>query len=225
MSEFGPPFFRQPGFNPISLTTSVAQGAFARALTIADVTDGAGERAVLATTQLDDERARQLAPGASPKDLGFDVQPPARAWRLRLAPDLQASDGQTLGYPWVAFVEQMHYRPFIALGALDEAVWEATGGPLLPLTTRNMISISQWLAPVARTEVMPRLLELKVKNPDAAPPEAELRRLTTLTPDVLQTDGLDVTRLLSAKGTGLVWAVVTPDELLDRSSPGSGKQS
>ena len=161
----------------------MAQGAFARALTIADVTDRGGERAVLATTRLDDERSRQLVLGLSPRDMGFDVQPPARAWRLRLAPDLQASDGQTLGYPWVGFVEQMHYQPFIALGT-DEAVWEAAGGPLLPLTTRNVISINQWLAPVARTEVMARLLELKRKNPDAAPPEAELRRLTALTPDV-----------------------------------------
>ena len=222
MLEFGPPFFRQPGFNPISLTASVAQGAFARALTIADVTDRAGERAVLATTQLDDERARQLAPGASPKDLGFDVQPPARAWRLRLAPDLRASDGQTLGYPWVAFVEQMHHRPFIALGAFDESVWEATGGPLVPLTTRNVISVNQWLAPVARSEVMARLLELNRKNPDAAPPEAELRRLGALTPDVTQTDGLDVGRLLSTNGTGVMWAVVAPAELLARYPPPPG---
>ena len=104
----------------------------------------------------------------------------------------------------------------------DEAVWEASGGPLLPLTTRNVISINQWLAPVARSEVMARLLELNLKNPDAAPPEAELRRLAALTPDVTQTDGLDVGRLLSTKGTGVMWAVVAPAESLARYPPPPG---
>ena len=217
-SEIGHPFFRRPGFNPISLSTSVAQGAFARALTIADVTERAGERAVLATTELDDERARQLAPGASPIDWASTPshrRAPGACGSLRTCAPLMARRSATHGSRLSSRCTMGRSSPS---APLDEVVWEATGGPLLPLTTRNVISISQWLAPVARTEVMPRLLELKGKSPDAAPPEADLRRLTALTPDVVQTDGLDVTRLLSAKGTGLVWAMLAAAELLDRSS-------
>ena len=137
MSEFGPPFFRQPGFNPISLSASVARGAFARALAIADVTDGAGERAVLATTRRDDERARQLAPGASPMDSRASTPSHRRRLATAARPDLRASDGQTLGYPWVGFVETVHAQPFVP-GAFDGSVWEAGGGPLVPFTTRNV---------------------------------------------------------------------------------------
>jgi alpha-2-macroglobulin len=207
--------FGTPGYNTIALTRSAPLGAWASALAVTDITEPGKERSVVASERLDDLIAGQVTDHLATAQVGFEPQPPAHTWRLQLDRNLRAADGQTLDYTWVAFVEQMHFRPFIALGALDEAVWESSSGPLLPVTTRNVISINQWVAPVARTEVMARLLELNSKNPDKAPPGAELRRLA-LTPDVVQSDGLDIGPLLSAKGTGLVWAVTAPEELLPR---------
>ena len=60
------------------------------------------------------------------RDLGFDPQPAVTTWRLRLDANLTAADGQTLGYPWVGFVETVHAQPFVTF---DGAVWEAGAGP------------------------------------------------------------------------------------------------
>ena len=89
---------------------------------------------------------------------GFPFQVPLSTWRLRLGPELQAADGQTLDYPWVGFVEAIHAVPFVGL---DGAVWEASGGPQIPVYARNVQSVRQRLASVTPSAIVARLRELQ----------------------------------------------------------------
>ena len=114
----------------------------ARALTVADVTDPLAERPISparGSGRGGDDLAGALTNALMMQELGFGGQPPTRIWRFELAGDLQAADGQALGYPWVAFVEHMHMMPFIGF---DGSVWEAGGGPDVPVQGRNVLSIS-----------------------------------------------------------------------------------
>jgi uncharacterized protein YfaS (alpha-2-macroglobulin family) len=207
-------------YNHLNFTQTVAFSGVARALTIDDVTDPAGERPVVPARSVAPGIASLLTTTSRVQDVGFDAQPPVRTWRLALDPGLQAGDGQTLGYPWLGFIENMHEQPFVAFGG---EVWKAGGGPQLPLNARNTASVTQWMARVAPSSVMQRLLERsEQQDPPLPPVQSETRRLN-MTPDIVQAHGLDVHRLLSSGGTGIVWAAVEPAELLPRAMPPPGR--
>ena len=115
-------------YNAVALTRPVALDGFAEALTVADVTDPGAERPVSPGPRFGragDNAAEVVTSAPAMHELGFG-QPPTRIWRVELARDLQAADGQTLGYPWIAFVEHMHMMPFVGF---DGSVWEAGGAP------------------------------------------------------------------------------------------------
>ena len=112
----------------------------------------------------------------------------------------------------------MHTQPFVAF---DGAVWEAGAGPLVPVHARNASSMTQWIAPVGLSSVVLRLLELQRQSSPLPPGRSETRRLS-LTPDTIQAHALDLRRLLSPAGTGIVWAAVKPAEVLPRSVPPDG---
>ena len=194
-------------YNGILLTRPVTLGGFARALTIADVTDTANERPVVPARSAEDPG--QMADSPMPRQVGFADQPPARTWRLQLTSDLHAADGQRLDYPWVAFVDHMHAEPFVGF---DGSVLEATGRPPLPLHGRNVQSITERIEPVSRSSVMPRLLEWERGGAAALPLEGQVRNLD-VTPDAFHLYGIDIRRLLSAGGFGILWAAVKPQEL------------
>ena len=79
------------------------------------------------------------------EDLGFGRQPPSRTYAVSLDADLQALDGQTLGYPWTGIVENWHERAFTSFGD-GHGVWETGGGTLLPFYARNFTDVRQWVA-------------------------------------------------------------------------------
>ena len=205
-------------YNPIGLTGPVALDRFARALTIADVTDPTAERPVVPKRILEAEGADQATDSPMTRQIGFDDQPPARTWRLQLAPNLVAADGQTLDYPWVAFVEHMHAEPFIGFAG---AVWEAESGTGLPLYGRNVLSITQRIESVSRSSVMPRLLDLAKARLQWPRLHGQARRLD-MRPDSLQTFAIDIRRWLSARGTGLLSAAVEPVDRLPRHASREG---
>ena len=207
------------GWNPIELTRLAGVGALARALTVADVTRPRAERA-LTTAGMDQTLASATWDGATVHQLGFARQPPASTWRLEVAADLQAADGQTLGYPWVGFVENAHEQPFVAL---DGSVWEASGGARVPVSVRNVVSMRRRVTAVASSMVMPRLLELRAWRSQKSPAfEGGVTERLDIAPDAAEVHGLDVGTLLSPRGTGIVSAAVVPGDLLPGSAAPTG---
>jgi alpha-2-macroglobulin len=205
--------------NGIQMTMPVALSAMPSALAVTDVTDAARERPI-AARPVSADAAAQVTPYPALADLGFPGQPPVTTWRLRLDAKLTAADGQTLGYPWVGFVETVYSQPF---AALDGTLWEAGAGPVVPVHARNVASLTQWIAPIELTSVMPRLRALQGPSPSLPPVERETRPLT-FTPETVQVHGLDLRRLLSPGGTGIVWAAVAPGEVQPRSVPANGSR-
>ncbi len=116
-------------YNNAVLRAPVAIAALQRAASVLDVTDRAREAAVgrAAAPQTPRERAERIV-GFSVEDLGFGRQPPSRTYAVSLSADLQALDGQTLGYPWVDIVENWHERALTSFGD-GHGVWETGGGP------------------------------------------------------------------------------------------------
>jgi len=205
------------GYNAVELSAQVDAARFARALSVRDVTNAAAESPV-------NRPAPSPAPGRetssllSVEDAGFDRQPPARTWLLHLDPALQSIDGQTLDYPWIGIIENWHERAFTSFGD-GHGVWESAGGPQLPFSSRNFRTVTQHLARLDARDLMPRMLELTKNSFRQPPPGQGTRRTLPVTPDAIQAHGLDLTPVLSARGTGLAWAAIVPGEAIERSVP------
>ena len=195
-------------WNPVLFTVDVDTAAFARAVGVRDATDAAREAAVAPASAV---RATPRDRGAAHaiEDAGFDRQPPAHTWVYRLDPLLQSSDGQTLGYPWVGVVHNWHETAFASFGD-GHGVWETDGGPQLPFSSRNLTTISQWLTPLTPSALMPRILALEKGRFTDRPPGPGTERRLPVTADAIQAHGLDLTTVLSPRGTGLAWAAVQP---------------
>ena len=82
------------------------------------------------------------------------------------------------------------------------------GGALLPFYSRNFPSVTQWAAPVDPQQLMPTLLQLQKSFFRLAPSTSPVARRLTVTPDRIQSHGLDLTGVLKPSGTGLVWTAV-----------------
>ena len=95
-----------------------------RAIGVTDITT-ATARAVArktATASTEGEGDSDRSEAFTLEDLGYDAQKPATRYALRLAPTLQATDGQTLGYPWVGVIENWHATAFTSFGD-GHGVW------------------------------------------------------------------------------------------------------
>jgi uncharacterized protein YfaS (alpha-2-macroglobulin family) len=190
-------------FNPIRFTLGVPVDQFANALRIVDVTDPAHTRSLVRARRVSSDAATSPRAEILPADVGFEPQLAMRTRRLRVAADLRAADGQTLGYPWVGFVQTGHDP---AMLALDGSVLEAGRSMSLPLVARNVQSIRAALSAVTPSALVAGLRELAQVNPARA--VGGVTRQFRLTPDVVETHTLDLSRLLSPRGTGLVRADV-----------------
>ena len=201
--------------NPIEMTTSVRATDFAVAIRATDIS--AAEQAV---RKAPTTRARRdYGPDADSyltlEDAGFAAQPPDRRYAVSAAATLKAADGQTLGYPWVGIVENFHMRAFTSFGD-GHGVWEKEGGTQLPFYARNLRDVRQWAAALTPSNLMQTLLELQNNNFSTTPAgDGTLRRLT-VTPDRVQSHGLNLAGALRPGGTGLVWTAVREGELLPR---------
>ncbi|MCA1648989.1 MAG: hypothetical protein LC753_01535 [Acidobacteria bacterium] len=140
------------------------------------------------------------------EDAGFNAQPPARTYAVTVAADLKSTDGQTLGYTWLGVVENWRQQPFTSFGD-GHGVWEKGGGSVLPFYSRNFRDVTQWAAPIAPNELMPRVLSLQPRF-NATPDGPGIARRLAVTPDRVQSHGLDLSSAVSSLGNGLIWTAV-----------------
>ena len=113
----------------------------------------------------------------------------------------------------------MHERPF---AAFDGAVWEAGAGPVVPAARAQRL-VRDPLDGTGRASRSCRgcaRLEQDVSAASAS--GGRTRTALSITPDAVQAHGLDLRRVLSPAGTGLVWAAVAPADVLARSVPTDG---
>ena len=66
----------------------------------------------------------------------------------KVDPNLEAEDGQKLGYTWDTVVEFWHKMAFLSFGD-GHGVWESSGGTVLPFHARNYLDTTQWLMPLS----------------------------------------------------------------------------
>jgi uncharacterized protein YfaS (alpha-2-macroglobulin family) len=210
-------------YNPLALRGRVAVRALRGRLAVADVTDPA-KRAPLAragrpSAEPDDEEPESedlydRTSSVTLEDAGFATRP-ARTYEVTVDAAATATDGQTLGYTWTGSVENWHQRGFSSFGA-GHGVWESTGGPKLPFSARNLVTVSQWLAPLRLDDLMPAVRALQEKSFEISPPAAPVLRRLTPRADTIQSFGIDLAPVLSASGTGLVWAALKDGAALPR---------
>ena len=202
--------------NPVEFRVPVKTAAFAAALTVHDISDSRRERALTHSTprrretwETDESSALTL------EDAGIAAQPPVTTYALSLPATLQASDGQTLGYPWAAVVDTRHQRAFTSFGD-GHGVWDKGGGALLPFYSRNFLNVTQWTVPVDPPQLMTTLKTVQDGGFRMAPPVPGVARRLSVTPDRVQSHGLDLSNLLKPSGTGLFWAAVEEGTPIDR---------
>lgn len=194
--------------NAVQLRRPVTIAGFARAVGATNTTVPGREAAVAkakAAKPRPVDRDTSMRPTL--EDAGFDAQPPASTYLVTLDASLKSTDGQTLGYTWLGSAENWHRGAFTSFGD-GHGVWESTGGPVLPFYSRNFEFVTEWAQPVAPASLMSTVKRLEEKHFTLTPPGAgEVRRLG-LTVDRTQSHGLDMSKVLSKTGTGLVWAAV-----------------
>jgi uncharacterized protein YfaS (alpha-2-macroglobulin family) len=211
-------------YNPLVLRGRVAVKALRRRVRVFDLTDAAHPVALAPAAARPASEEEEAAEGEDAydrssnvtlEDLGFTLKP-ARAYAVTLEAGTTAADGQTLGYEWTGRIENWHQRAFTSFGA-GHGVWEKSGGSQLPFYARNLATVSQWLAPLALDELMPAVRALQEKSFVLSPPgEPVVRRLTPKA-DTIQSFGIDLRPVLSASGTGLVWAALQDGRAVARS--------
>jgi uncharacterized protein YfaS (alpha-2-macroglobulin family) len=201
-------------WNPIRIRSEVKVSDFAAAITATDITAAARSVAKRATPRAPREYDRDAGAMLTLEDAGFDAQPPDRRYAVMANSNLRSVDGQTLGYTWLGIAGNWHMRAFNSFGD-GHGVWEKDGGVLLPFYSRNIQRIMQWATPVPLRNLMPTLLELESKNFGLASGTGIERKLP-VTPDRIQSHGLDLSKALQVGGTGLVWAAVGEGEPIPR---------
>ena len=194
--------------NPVEFRNEVKAVAFARTIAAFDVTDPRREIAMRKSTPQPRESYEGDGSAAlSFEDAGFQAQPPASTWAAVISRDLQAADGQVLGYTWAGTVENWHQRAFTSFGD-GHGVWEKGAGGLLPFYARNFQNVKQWAAAIAPPDLMSTLTGLQAAHFAIAPESQPVDRRLGGAPDKINSHGLDISALLTQAGTGLVWAAV-----------------
>ncbi|HET6897467.1 MAG TPA: Ig-like domain-containing protein, partial [Vicinamibacteria bacterium] len=149
------------GYNPIVLRGHVAVAALRRMVKVTDVTDPAhpvplvpsARRPAAEEDEGEGEDPYDRASSVTLEDVGFTLRP-ARSYVVTVDAAAKAADGQSLGYTWTGRIENWHQRAFTSFGS-GHGVWEKAGGPQLPFYARNLLNVSQWLAPIAVDDLMP----------------------------------------------------------------------
>jgi uncharacterized protein YfaS (alpha-2-macroglobulin family) len=217
--------------NPLEFRNAVKATAYAAAVQAADVTNPAQPLAVRKAASPPPRREYQLDESETftLEDAGFDRQPPARTYVVTVDSSLRSADGQTLGYTWAAAVENWHERAFTSFGD-GHGVWERSGGTRLPFYSRNFRTVTEWAHRISLQELMPTIRRLQRQEEDEpggmafgeTPPSDGQERRLGVTPDRIQSHGLDLSKALTADGTGLVWAAVRQGETIERTKKAGG---
>ena len=201
--------------NPIRMRAPVRVGEFSRAIAATDATSGDAPVRKTAKPRREED-ALDYGWGLVLEDAGFESQPPNRRYAVTIAPEMKSADGQTLGYRWIGVVDNWHMRAFTSFGD-GEGVWEKSGGAQLPFYARNMVDVTQWAVPVSANELFPLLVRLRDQHFGESPSGAGLMRKLGGTPDRIQSHGLDLSKALTAAGSGIVWTSVHEGEPIPRS--------
>ena len=203
--------------NPIEFRVPVKWEQFLGKLQATDVTDPRRERVLSKSAprpreswQGDESEAFVL------EDAGLPAQAPVTSLLLTLPPDLTASDGQTLGYTWAGLSQTLHQHAFTSFGD-GHGVWETGAGSQLPFYARNFQNVVQWAAPVSPGNLMSTLRSLQEARFRRTPSTTGPPRRLAVTPDRIQSHGLDLSGVLRPSGTGLVWAAVKEGDPIERS--------
>ena len=192
--------------NPIELTSEVEIDSVGPAVSVTDVTDKAQPVARAEKPKARPDYVLDRAPEFTIEDVGYEAQRPNRKYAVSVRADMKSADGQTLGYPWVGVVDNWHLRAFTSFGD-GHGVWEKDGGTTLPFYVRNLQNVTQWAARLQPAEVMPTLRQLQDKGFRLTPPGQGTPRKLPVTPDRIQSHGLDLSKMLPG-GTGLLWTAV-----------------
>jgi uncharacterized protein YfaS (alpha-2-macroglobulin family) len=204
-------------WNPIELSNAVPISAM-RASTSVTSIGGAREVTVSPSNPPSQGDNRDVPSTAfTLEDLRYATQPPVSRYAVRVAPTLEADDGQRLGYSWMGIVENWHESAFTSFGD-GHGVWERTSGTSLPFFARNVNQIRQWVAPLAPGQLMSRMLQT-AGAPGLVPPGEGTGRKLAVDPDKIQAHGLDVSPVLNAGGNGLVWAGIEDGTAIAQSRP------
>ena len=210
--------------NALQSRTDITVSAFASALRVVDITAAAPLPVRKpATRPARGGYAPESSRSLTLEDAGFTAQPSNRKYAVSAPATLTSEDGQTLGYPWVNVVDNWHATAFTSFGD-GHGVWEKDGGPQLPFYARNLRTITQWVFKLDPAQLMATLQQQRANNFSLAPPGDGIARRLTVTPDRVQSHGLDVTPALTA-GTGLVWAAVRDGDMLARTRRTTGGEA
>ena len=193
--------------NPLIFHTPVPVSGFAKSLRVTDLTTGNGTEIPTPEQPADaTRRGRDSSSSLTLEDARYAAQPPATTYFVAVDAGLTSVDGQTLGYTWAGTVENWHRTAFTSFGD-GHGVWEASGGSVLPFYSRNLFDVKQWAAPLKTDDLMPTIRAL-TPTFGIRPPVDPVNRKLGITNDRIQSHGLDVSKALGPRGTGLVWAAV-----------------
>ena len=193
--------------NPLDFHTPVQVSGFAKSLRVTDLTTGSGTAIPKPEQPAESTRwGRDSARWLTLEDARYTAQPPATTYLVAVDAGLTSVDGQTLGYTWAGMVENWHRTAFTSFGD-GHGVWEASGGLVLPFYSRNLFDVKQWAAPLKTDDLMPTIRAL-TPTFGIRPPVDPVNRKLGITNDRIQSHGLDVSKALGPRGTGLVWAAV-----------------
>ena len=193
--------------NPLFFHTPVPVSGFAKSIRVTDLTTGNGPQ--IPTPEQPAEttrRGRDSSSSLTLEDARYAAQPPATTYFVAVDAGLTSVDGQTLGYTWAGTVENWHRTAFTSFGD-GHGVWEASGGSVLPFYSRNLFDVKQWASLLKTDDLMPTIRAL-TPTFGIRPPVDPVNRKLGITTDRIQSHGLDVSKALNPRGTGLVWAAV-----------------
>ena len=202
------------GRNPLKFTTKVEVDAFAAGVTVVDAATGKPVERKALSKEREEREYEEFENALTLEDAGYQSQPPNRRYIVTARPTLKSADGQTLGYTWVGSVDNWHRFAFTSFGD-GQGVWEKDGGSILPFYSRNLQDVTQWVLPIRPADLMSAVMRARLGQVVDELPGAGTPRKLGVTPDRIQSHGLDVAPALSG-GTGVLWAAVREGTPIDR---------
>ena len=192
--------------NPLRFTTRVEVDDFASGVSVLDATTGKPVLRQDVSKEKRNDRYQEFENALTLEDAGYQAQPPNRKYVVTARAGLKAADGQTLGYTWVGAVDNWHRFAFTSFGD-GQGVWEKDGGSTLPFYARNLQDVTQWGYRIRPADLMAAVMRARRSEFASNLPGPGTPRKLAVTPDRIQSHGLDMSPALSG-GAGLLWAAV-----------------
>ena len=201
--------------NAVRFRTRVNVEDFAKATTVIDASGKPIARPPAPDKARDADEYDEEESALTLEDAGYPPQPPDRKYTVTISNALKSADGQVLGYSWLGSVENWHRSAFTSFGD-GQGVWETGGGSLLPFYARNFQDVTQWVVPVQPSELMSAVQRSRRNNFFEQPPAGGITRKLGVAADRIQSHGLDVSKALSAGGTGVLFAAMREGTAIPR---------